>query len=271
MADQVYNYRDPNTGIYQVNDQYTLLLQVYPESVSYAVVHQNKVIAWCKSCEHKVLAEPGQTHEFLNYKYKNVVVALPSTGFTLVPNALYNADRVANIARFLDVKPNEKVFAQPLDNENHIVFKTDEAVIKNAEKFDLQNVVHTSTGWIKVIEANNPESYNLYLNVNKNQVEIAWFSNGKLRFYNIFDFYSPDELVYYTGLVAKELQLTQRITNLVISGDINRNDKNATRLAEFFNGVNESELKLIELPAEIPHHQVLSLTALSLCVSSEVF
>ncbi|MGN6179337.1 MAG: DUF3822 family protein, partial [Mucilaginibacter sp.] len=118
---------------------------------------------------------------------------------------------------------------------------------------------------------NNPQSYNLYLNFDKQQVEIVWFSNGKLRFYNIFNFHNPDELVYYTGMVAKELQLTQRTTNLVVSGDINQDDKNATRLAEFFNGVDENELKLIELPAEIFPHQVLSLTALSLCVSSEVF
>lgn len=270
MADQVYNYRDPDTGIYQVNDQYTLLLQVYPQSVSYAVVHQNKLIAWCEDCDHKILAEPGQTHEFLNYAYKNIVVAIPSTGLTLVPNVLYNADRVAGMARFLDVKPSEKVFAQPLDDENHIVFKAAEAVIKNAEKLDLQNVVHLSKGWIKAIGANNPQSYNLYLNFDKQQVEIAWFSDGKLRFFNTFAFHNPDELVYYTGIVAKELQLTQRTTNLVVSGDINRDDKNATRLAEFFNGVDENELKLIELPAEIFPHQVLSLTALSLCVSSEV-
>ncbi len=271
MTDHIYNYRDPDIGIYQVNDQYTLLLQVYAESVSYALVHQNKLIAWCEDCDHKVLTEPGQTHEFLNYEYKNVVVALPSTGFTLVPNALYDAGRAGAIARFLDVKSREKVFTQPLDDENHIVFKAAEAVTKKAEKFGLQNVVHISKGWLKAIEANDPQSYNLYLNFDKKLVEVAWFSEGNLRFYNTFTFYNPDELVYYTGLVAKELQLTQRTTNLVVSGDINGDDKNATRLAEFFNGVDETNLKLLELPAEIFPHQVLSLTALSLCVSSEVF
>lgn len=271
MTDLIYNYRDPDIGIYQVNDQYMLLLQIYAESVSYAIVHQNKLIAWCESCDPKILSEPGQTHEFLNYEYKNVVVALPATGFTIVPNALYDSGRAADIARFLDVKPDEKVFAQPLDDENHIIFKASEAVTKKAEKFGLQNVVYTAKGWLKVIEANDPQSYNLYLNFDKNLVEIAWFSEGKLRFYNTFTFYNVDELVYYTGLVTKELQLTQRTTNLVISGDISADDKNATRLAEFFNGVNQTDLKLLELPAEIPTHRVLSLTALPLCVSSEVF
>src|ERR1700761_6847338 len=221
MTDHIYNYRDPDIGIYQVNDQYTLLLQVYPESVSYALVHQNKLIAWCEDCDHKILTEPGQTHEFLNYDYKNIVVGLPSTAFTLVPNALYDPNRAEDIARFLDVKPREKVFAQPFDDENHIVFKTSEALAKKAEKFGLQHVVHLSKGWLKAIEANSAQNYNLYLNFDKKLVEIAWFSDGKLRFYNNFTFNNPDELVYYTGLVAKELQLTQRTTNLVVSGDIN--------------------------------------------------
>lgn len=270
MTDQVYNYRDPDIGIYQVNDQYMLLLQIYSETVSYALVYQNKLIAWCEDCDHKILTEPGQAHEFLNYEYKNVVVALPSTGFTLIPNALYDANRVTDIARFLDVKPHEKVFTHPLDDENHIVFKSSETASKMAEKFGLQNVVHISKGWLKAIEANNPQNYNLYLNFDKKLVEIAWFSENKLRFYNSFTFYNPDELVYYAGLVAKELQLPQRTTNLVVSGDINADDKNALRLAEFFNGVDENNLKLIELPAEMFPHQVLSLTALSLCASSEV-
>lgn len=268
MTDHIYNYRDPDIGIYQVNDQYTLLLQVYPESVSYAVVHNNKLIAWCEDCNHKILSEPGQSHEFLNYDYKNVVIGLPSTGFTLVPNALYDADKASSIARFLDVKPREKVFTQSFDNENHIVFKASEEVTKKAEKFDLQNAVHIAKGWIKAIESNNPQSYNLYLNFDKSLVEVAWFAENKLRFYNTFTFHNPDELVYYVGLVAKELNLPQRTTNLVISGDINADDKNATRLAGFFNGVDESNLKLIALPATIFPHQVLSLTALSLCASS---
>lgn len=270
MTDHIYNYRDTDIGIYQVNDQYSLLLQVYPESVSYAVINQSKLIAWCEDCDHKILTEPGQTHEFLNYDYKDVVIALPSAGFTLVPNDLYDAGRVAAIARLLDVKQREKVFAQPLDDDNHIVFKVSEALTKKAEKFGLQNVAHMAKGWLKAIEANDPQNYNLYLNFDKNLVEIAWFSEGKLRFYNTFTFYNPDELVYYTGLVAKELQLQQRTTNIVVSGDINVDDKNAARLAEFFNGVDEQSLKLIDLPAEIFPHQVLSLTALSLCVSSEV-
>jgi hypothetical protein len=102
-------------------------------------------------------------------------------------------------------------------------------------------------------------------------VQIAYFTAGKLRFYNTFEFHNPDELVYYTALVTEELQLQQHNTNIVMSGDINVDDKNAGRLAEFFNGVEENEIKILELPAEIFPHQVLALTALSLCVSSEVF
>jgi hypothetical protein len=271
MTDHIYNYRDPNIGLYQLNDNYTLLLQLYAASFSYALVHKNRLIAWCEDCDLKLLTEPGQTHEFLNYDFKNVVVALPSTGFTLVPNALYDENRVAEIARFLDVRPKEKVFAHQLDDANYIVYKAAEAIAKRAEKFGLQKTVHISKGWLAAIAANNPQSYNLYLNIDKKRVELAHFNAGKLRFYNSFDFYNADELVYYTGLVVKELELAPRNTNLVLSGDINMDDNNSARLAIFFNGIEESELKVLSLPAEIFPHQVLSLTALSLCVSSEVY
>jgi len=271
MSEHIYNYRDPNSSLYQVNSNYALLLQIYPASFSYAVVYQNRLIAWCEDCDLHLLDEPGEAHEFLNFEYKNVVTALPATGFTLMPNALFNADKVADLARFLDVKPSEKVLAQPLDDDNHIIYKVDDAIVKTAKMFGLQKTVYMAKGWINAVEGSNPPADNLYLNIDKQQVEILYFAAGNLRFYNTFTFNNPDELVYYTGFVAKELELQPHRLNLVLSGDINRDDKNASRLAEFFNGVEESSLKVLDLPDEIFPHQILALSALSLCVSSEVF
>ena len=121
MIDQITSYRDPDLSLYQLNSNYTLLLQIYPATFSYAIVFEDKLQAWAKDCELLVLDDPGSQHELLNYEYKKVVAGLQSTGFTLVPNALYNENRIADFARFLDVKPNEKIFAQPLDAEHAAV------------------------------------------------------------------------------------------------------------------------------------------------------
>jgi hypothetical protein len=227
-------------------------------------------MAWAEDCDIKLLTEPDDAHDLLSFDYKKVAAGVHPTGFTLIPNALFSEDKLADFARYLDVKPNEKVLAQPLDDDNYIVFKIDNKVAASAEKFGTDNIVFVNKGWVTAI-ANKLQDNNLYLNIDKKQVDILYFANGKVRFYNCFEFTNPDELTYYTSLVTQELQLQPKNLILQVSGDCNVDDKNLTRLAEFFNGVEQNELEVIEHPSTIFPHQLLALGALSLCVSSEVY
>lgn len=269
MSDHITNYRDPNLSLYQLNGDYTLLLQIYPATFSYAIVYQGKLQAWAHDCELLVLDDPGTEHELLNFEYKKVVAGLQSTGFTLVPNELYNEDKITDLARFLDVKSNEKIFAQPLDADNHIIYKVDERVVDTAAIYGLRNTIFINKGWINAIAGNYPAMDNLYINIDKEQADILYFTFNKIRFYNSFAFNNPDELAYYVAFVAQELKLQPKDVTLILSGDIVTGDGNAARLAEFFGSVEQSQLATLTLPSEVPSHQIAALAALSLCVSSE--
>jgi hypothetical protein len=271
MSEHLQNYRDNNISLYQLDGSYTLLLQIYPDSFSYAVTHQHKLVSLALDCGLDELADPGQAHDLLTFDYKNIVLGLPATGFTLMPNDLFGANHVADFAHFLDVKPTEKIFAQPLDNANHLIYKVEETVAETAEIFGLEKTCYIAKGWIDAIANYNRSEKNLYLNIGKNQVEILYLADDKLRFYNTFEFRNPDELVYFTSFVAKELELQPQRITLMLSGDIDMTDKNASRLAEFFNRVELNTLHLLDLPPHIAPHQILSLAALTLCVSSEVY
>ena len=61
------------------------------------------------------LSQPSDGNKMLSAEYREHIVGIPYTGFTIVPASLFNADKVADFARFLDVKRDEKVFSQPLD------------------------------------------------------------------------------------------------------------------------------------------------------------
>lgn len=271
MSDHIYNYRDANLSLDQVNSNYTLLLQIYPETFSYAIVYQNKLMAWAEDCEISLLTEPGDKHDLLSFDYKNVAVGLQSTGFTLIPTALFSEDKIADFGRYLDVKPNEKILAQQLDDENYIIFKVEDKVIASAEKYGLQNAVFINKGWINAIATTKLSEHNLYLNIDKTHVDILYLAENKLRFYNTFEFNTPDELAYFTSFVAEQLQLAPNTINVCLSGDCNVDDKNVSRLADFFNGVEQNELPLLTYPSMLFPHLLLSLSALSLCVSSEVY
>jgi hypothetical protein len=269
MSDHIYTYLDPELDPQQIDSDYSLLLQVYAKSFSYAVVYGDKLMAWAKDCDLSLMDDPGE-HELLTFEYKNVVAGLSSNGFTLIPDLLYNENKLADFARYLDVKPSEKILAQQLDDDNHIIYKVDAAVADTAEIYGLQKAVFINKGWIDTIAKSGPTKHDLYLDIDKKQVSILYFTDEKVRFYNSFNFDNPDELAYYVAYVAQELQLQPRQLNLIVSGDFNIDDSNGTRLAEFFNGVEENYLSVINVPEGVAPHRILALTALILCVSSEV-
>jgi hypothetical protein len=259
MNDQDNNYTDNSFNLYQAYS-YILLLQVELNAFSYAVVYKNQLL---------VSAQPKQLIDLLSATYKKVIIGLPATGLTLVPKSLYSEDHVADFARFLDVKENEKVFAEILDDQNIIIYKTNGALVNAVERFDLQNTVYTASGWIKAIEKSNPQDNKLFIEIGKSTVQFLYFFQGSLRFYNTFEFKSEDELAYFISFVTGELNLKPQETTLVLSGDITAGDKNMNRLTDFYPKIEINGLKILELPGQIPAHKLLALVALSLCGSSE--
>jgi len=268
MSIHNHHYRDIKFNQQQSTDC-TLLVLVGTDSFSYAVTGQSRLLLLEENVNLNELTKTAGQHQLLFSTYKQRVVGLPHRGFSFVPVSLFRPDKVADFARFLDVKDNEKVISQLLDAENQVIYKVDERIIAAAEVFGIQNSVFAAKGWIMAIAASNPQKETLYLDIDQDKLEILNFRDGKLRFYNSFEFKTEDELVYFASFVAGELDLQTQNTTLILSGDAKQGDKNTRRLAEFFYKVEWNNLKPVDLPAEIPSQNVLSLTALSLCGSSE--
>jgi len=268
MDDHNTQYTDNSFNLYQAYS-YSLLLQVDTTSFSYAFVHQNRLLVSAQNIDLDELAHPKQLSEILTATYRKIIIGLPATGLTLVPKSLFSENRVPDFARFLDVKETEKVFANGLDDENNIIYKTPGYIASAVEKFGFQNTVYTAQGWIQAIAKSRPAGNNLYLEIGKNTVQFVYFSGRSIRFYNSFEYKNEEELVYFTSFVAQELDLKPQQTTLVVSGDLNPDDKNMRRLGEFYPKIEINGLKIMELPGQIPSHKLLALAALSLCGSSE--
>jgi len=247
------------------------LILIEHDSFSYAVTYQKRLLAYEANYALSELTTPQKLYELLTSTFKKVVVGLPANGFSLVPSALFSADHVADFSRLLDVRKNESVLAQVLDEKNHVVYKISEQVQASALRFDLKNAVFAATGWAKAIAQNSPLNNYLYLNIGSEKIEFLYFKHHNIRFYNSFEFKTPDDVVYYAVLVAEELDMQPKYVSLVISGNINPGDKIHAHLAEFFPDLVMNKINLLELPEKIAPHQILSLAALSLCESLEVF
>jgi hypothetical protein len=266
MDDHNNNYTDNSFNLYQAYS-YSLLLQVDLSSFSYAFVHQNRLLVYAQNCALDELAHPKQLSEILTATYRKVVVGLPATGLTLVPGSLFPEGHIADFARFLDVRPDEKVFAQALDDENNIIYKTPDNIASAVEKFGFGNTVYSARGWIKAIANNHTYGNGLYLEIGRNCVQFLYLQGKNVRFYNAFEFKNEEELVYFTSFVCEELNLQPKEITLILSGDVTIGDRNMKRLGDFFPKIEINGIKVLELPGQIPSHKLLSLSALSLCGS----
>jgi hypothetical protein len=269
MSEQITPFYD-NTFNLDEASNYTLLLLVDANSFSYAVTFNNKLLACNFNCDVNELINPKQLHQILSASYKNVIIGLNGKGFVLVPQPFYNADRIVDFARPLDVSENEKVLAQLLDEKNYVIYKVAEQQLAAIEKFNSKHIVFAAKGLIKAVAQNTPLNFNLYLNITDHKVEFVYFKQDVLRFYNSFEAKSADDVAYFSALVTQELEMQPQYTNLILSGNVQTGDVTFIRLSSFFAEVIISNIALLELPAEIQPHHILSLASLSLCGSSEV-
>ena len=257
-------YQNSDFNLYRAYS-YTLLLQVENSSFSYAIVQRNKLIVLVQNCELHELARPDELKDILTASYNKIIIGLPASGFSLIPERLFDYDKASGFARILDVKSHEKVLVQLFDDQNIIIYKTDEDLSLSAESYNPNKLVYNLVGWIKAIAKSNPDNNNLYLNINNETAHFLHFTSGSLRFYNSFDFNSEDDLAYYTAFVTGELNLKPQRISIIISGDADKDDKNFNRLAEFYPNIDLNNLQVVEFPPELPAHKYLSIAALSVC------
>lgn len=268
MSDYRHYYTSDDLSLTQAHS-YTLLLQVDVNSFSYAIIQGRQLLSWGENYLLDELRDPKLLRDILTANYNLVVTGLQSTGFTLLPHALFDIKRISDVARLLDVTNTEKVKAEEVDERNMIIYKVDEVLTYAVKDLDNQNVLYTDAGWIKAIAASNPLSANLYLNVVSDTVSVVNFTNSTLRFYNTFKFKNQDELAYYCALVATELEIKPENAKLILSGDINDTDKYFSYLTNFFGQVQLNDINILDMPQRSQSHKILSLAALSLCASSE--
>jgi hypothetical protein len=266
MANHIYTYQHDTFSL-NLAGQYTLLLQVLSKSsAAFAITHHNKILAY----NHQVdLGDnTADITALLNAHYQQVVVGLPATAFMLVPSVIFDASKATDMARFLNPASGEKVFIQPFDKDNHIVYKADQQVLSALPAhFDLGKATYACKGWAAAIAAHHPADHDIYLNMNSGRLQVLNFNQGVVRFYNQFECNNEDELVYFTSLAVQELQLNAKYIKVVVSGSIQHNDTFMSRLGEFYDRAEINNMQVLPLPEEIAAQQALATTALSLCAS----
>lgn len=146
---------------------------------------------------------------------------------TLIPKELYNEKQKADYLKFNtkilktdfitqdEVKINDSVNVYiPYVNINNFIFET----------FGEFIYMHSSTLLIDAILQNKGQDENpkVYVNVNSATIEVLVLEKGLLQLFNVFEYQSKEDFIYYILFVFEQLKLDVETTFISLSGRINK-------------------------------------------------
>ncbi|PTQ97927.1 uncharacterized protein DUF3822 [Mucilaginibacter yixingensis] len=262
MSDYSFTYQQHNFSPEQAANA-TLYIRAGKSGISYLIAADNQVQAWKDYCSWADVAS-GNVRQLLSLPYQQVVAGLLPDALTLLPEALCSSEDVPVYARYLDVKGDDKVFITSFIEDNRLLYKVNAEVIKAiGDLFEVQTAVPADRGWVTAVANRYPSSDYLYINIAGSQLSVLSFKDQKLQLYNSFEVSNIDDILYYTLFVADQLQMRHADTSLVVAGDMVEGGGDYQKLSGFFKQVQMSDLRVLQLPYDLPGHLVLALTALS--------
>lgn len=149
---------------------------------------------------------------------------------TLVPKELYDESNKADYLKFNtkilktdfithdEIAVNESVNVYiPYININNYIFETfGEFTYKHSSTVLLDSVLQ---------KANESNSTEVYLHVNTTMIEVAVVENKKLQLFNVFEYHSKEDFIYYVLFVFEQLKLDAETTVIHLSGRVDKNDE----------------------------------------------
>lgn len=177
--------------------------------------------------ELKVLFENEST---LNNSFTNVTIVHNNDLSTLVPEALFNKNHVADYLKFnskilksdfiaydsILENSSVNVYVPYININNYIYDKFGTFIFKHISSVLIESI-------LRIEKASTTPK--VYIHVSLNHFEIIIIKEGKLELYNTFVYNSKEDFIYYILFIAEQLNLNPETLNLVFIGDITEDDE----------------------------------------------
>ncbi len=166
---------------------------------------------------------------------------------TLVPRDLYDENQKANYLKFNakilktdyitedDISINESVNIYiPYVNINNYIFDTfGEFTYKHSSTILIDSILQrTTTG-------SNSE---VFVHVDETMLEILVVNEGQLQLFNVFEYYSKEDFIYYILFVFEQLELDVETIAIQLSGKIEKDDELFKLVYTYIRHVNISDV-----------------------------
>lgn len=170
------------------------------------------------------------TNTIFSEKFSSITVIHQNDLSTIVPKALYDENHKADYLKF-----NSKILRTDFITQDQITINDSVTIyvpyvnINNYiyETFGEFTYKHASSVLIESVLQKNKHNQNpqVYINVNTNTFELIVADKDQLLLFNVFNYNSKEDFIYYILFVFEQLKLNTETTQITLSGLINKDDE----------------------------------------------
>ncbi len=170
-----------------------------------------------------------KSEELLQQKYASVNVSHVNDLYNLVPKPLFDKNKLSAYVSYNNkVYPQDYLVFDEIKNQDIISVFIPYVNINNflLDKFKEFDFMHNS----KILIENLLSIYkysltpHVFLHIDNNHFELIVIKNKKLQLYNTFKFSTKEDFIYYVLFTAEQLKLNPEKFELVLFGNVQKND-----------------------------------------------
>lgn len=183
-----------------------------------------------------------ENEKSLQEDFETVTVIHQNNLNSLVPNEYFNESSLKNYLKYsirtistdlivydtLDFMESKNVYI-PYVNINNFLFQ-------NFGEFEYRH--HSSILLEKLFLKNTESEVNFFVHVSKSIFDIVVFKKSKLLFYNIFDYETKEDFIYYILFTLEQLELDPEDTMVTLIGAIDSSSDNYKILYNYVRNIN---------------------------------
>lgn len=189
------------------------------------------------------LKEIIKSNELYKNEFKAIIIAFVNNRSTLIPNAIYQADKLANYHQFNFSKQEEDQFYsdQLINLSAYNIYSIPDFITTIFNGLRNVQFKHFSSALIEsaLIDAKREKALSLVnVHVLPSSFQVIVIKNQKLELYNSFNYQSSEDFIYYLLFVLDQLNINNEEATIKLTGEVEKNSVIYTILHKYIQTLN---------------------------------
>ena len=264
----IYTYTDSELDLAN-KEQYAFDICISANRLSYTIFKANRVLGYRYINTKNNILESNISDlvvlanqlEWNSNLYKSVRVFINHEVFTLVPEALFEANQADKYMQLVHKqKPNNKVLFSTINKQQAVCVFSINSDFYTAINivFGRPTILHLSLVLIQTADMFNENDLKQHLIVNfeNNFVTTLQYQNNEIKYLNTFNVDADTDTVYFILSIAEQLQLQAEKFGVYVMGDISTTSATLGLLKKYIPSVQIlSRLQSIDYPISFREFQ----------------